>query len=273
MTEQQIRNKVADIITSWVGATRGSTIHKDILKIYNSYKPLPRGYKLTESDAWCAATVSAAWIKADVAKICPIECSCSKMIEIAKSMNIWVEDDKYVPKIGDAIIYDWDDSSNYANTDNKNVPDHVGIVIAVYDNSFIVAEGNMKVDGIRKVGKRTMKVNGKYIRGFVTPNYASLATKKSIDEIAHEVIRGLWGNGLVRKTRLRLAGYNPDEVQKRVNEILKGQDSYVVYTVQYGDTLSKIAKKYNTTYQKIAKDNGIKDPNKIYVGQKLKIYQ
>lgn len=44
---------------------------------------------------------------------------------------------------------------------------------------------------------------------------------------------------------------------------------YKTYTVKKGDTLSGIAKKYGTTYQKIAKDNNIKDPNKIYVGQKL----
>ncbi len=41
------------------------------------------------------------------------------------------------------------------------------------------------------------------------------------------------------------------------------------YVVKKGDTLSGIAKKYNTTYQKIASDNNISDPNKIYIGQKL----
>lgn len=41
------------------------------------------------------------------------------------------------------------------------------------------------------------------------------------------------------------------------------------YIVKAGDTLSKIAQKYGTTYQKIASDNGIANPNKIYVGQKL----
>lgn len=45
----------------------------------------------------------------------------------------------------------------------------------------------------------------------------------------------------------------------------------VVYTVKKGDTLSAIAKKYGTTYQKIAADNGIKNPNLIRVGQKLTI--
>ena len=45
----------------------------------------------------------------------------------------------------------------------------------------------------------------------------------------------------------------------------------VTYTVKKGDTLSSIAKKYGTTYQKIAKDNGISNPNLIHPGQKLVI--
>ena len=43
---------------------------------------------------------------------------------------------------------------------------------------------------------------------------------KSIDELAKEVIRGDWGNGADRKTRLINAGYDYNAVQKRVNEIL-----------------------------------------------------
>lgn len=45
---------------------------------------------------------------------------------------------------------------------------------------------------------------------------------KSVDEVAHEVIEGLWGNGEERRNRLTEAGYNYEEVQKRVNEILAG---------------------------------------------------
>jgi LysM repeat protein len=43
------------------------------------------------------------------------------------------------------------------------------------------------------------------------------------------------------------------------------------YTVKAGDTLSAIAAKFGTTYQQLAKINGIKDPNKIYPGQVLKL--
>lgn len=44
-----------------------------------------------------------------------------------------------------------------------------------------------------------------------------------------------------------------------------------VYTVQSGDTLSGIAERFGTTYQKIAAANGISDPNRIYPGQVLTI--
>lgn len=47
--------------------------------------------------------------------------------------------------------------------------------------------------------------------------------KKSNEEIAKEVILGLWGNGNDRKTKLTNAGYNYDEIQKIVNNILLGK--------------------------------------------------
>ena len=42
-----------------------------------------------------------------------------------------------------------------------------------------------------------------------------------VEEIAKEVIRGNWGNGQERKDKLAAAGYNYDEVQAKVNELLK----------------------------------------------------
>ena len=46
-------------------------------------------------------------------------------------------------------------------------------------------------------------------------------TKKSVDAIAHEVIRGDWGNGYERKQKLTAAGYDYSAVQKKVNELLR----------------------------------------------------
>ena len=45
-------------------------------------------------------------------------------------------------------------------------------------------------------------------------------TKKSIDEVAREVIQGKWGNGAERKKRLTNAGYDYNEVQKKVNQMI-----------------------------------------------------
>lgn len=50
-----------------------------------------------------------------------------------------------------------------------------------------------------------------------TPN----PQKKSVDEIAKEVIQGKWGNGQDRKNKLTQAGYNYIEVQNKVNQVLK----------------------------------------------------
>ena len=43
------------------------------------------------------------------------------------------------------------------------------------------------------------------------------------------------------------------------------------YTVQPGDTLSGIAERYGTSYQYLAYINGISDPNKIYVGDTIRV--
>lgn len=64
------------------------------------------------------------------------------------------------------------------------------------------------------------------------------------------------------------------EIAAEVNRRLGAstdQGAEAVYTVQKGDTLSGIAAKYGTTYQKIAAYNGITNPNLIRVGQKIKI--
>ena len=44
---------------------------------------------------------------------------------------------------------------------------------------------------------------------------------KIINAVAHEVIAGRWGNGQERIDRLKAAGYDPDKIQKRVNELMK----------------------------------------------------
>lgn len=57
----------------------------------------------------------------------------------------------------------------------------------------------------------------------------------------------------------------------QVSQPKKTTSTTTIYIVKAGDTLSGIAKKYNTTVDALVKKNNIKDKNKIYVGQRLKI--
>ena len=222
MTESQIRQKIVNVMQGWIGLKRSDRSHAPIIDAYNSNKPLPRGYKVTYTDAYCAATTSAAAISAGYADIIPIECSCYYLTEAAKKMGIWQENDAYIPKPGDEVLYDWQDSVNYAATDNRGAPDHVGMVEAVSGTTIKVIEGNMS-GGV--VGRRNLQVNGRYIRGFICPDYASRATEKepdkSIDALAAEVLVGKWGNNPARRQALEAAGYDYSAIQAQVNRLIR----------------------------------------------------
>ena len=72
----------------------------------------------------------------------------------------------------------------------------------------------------------------------------------------------------VRHTYAHVLGVLRPKDQSKVNGTVKKS---VTYTVNRGDTLSAIARRYKTTVAKLAKDNGIKNPNLIRVGQKIKV--
>lgn len=94
--------------------------------------------------------------------------------------------------------------------------------------------------------------------------------RKSNDQIAQEVIAGQWGNGQDRVNRLNAAGYDANAIQSIVNNKM-GATQAQYYTVQSGDTLSGIASRYGTTWQKLQAMNGISNPNLIYAGQRIRV--
>ena len=149
---------------SWVGLKESNSSHKKIIDIYNTIKPLPVGYKLKYTDAWCAGTVSAAAQVCNATDIIPCECSCPRMITLAQKMGIWVENDAHKPQAGDIILYDWDDAGS---GDNKGGSDHVGVVEKISGSTITVIEGNYS----NSVKRRSLKVNGKYIRGYIVPKF------------------------------------------------------------------------------------------------------
>ena len=208
------RQKPVNWLAQYVGIAEGSKEHKAILKVFNDSKLCTR-YTMTVNDAWCATATSAAFIASGLSNIFPcVECSCENMINLAKKAKIWVENDAYVPSTGDVILYDWDDNGV---GDCTGWSDHVGIVVSCDGKNIKVIEGNKS----NTVGYRTLAVNGRYIRGFITPKFSSTSVKKTIDELAKEVLAGKWGNGTDRKSRLEAAGYSYSAVQAKVNELSK----------------------------------------------------
>lgn len=201
------RNQIINKARKWIGFNEADGSHKKIIDIYNSQDKLPRGYKLKYTDAWCAGTVSALAIACNATDIIPVECSCLKLIELAKTMGIWVEDDSYIPKSGDFILYDWQDSGT---VDNKGNPDHIGIVESVVGDTITAIEGNYQ----NAVGRRLMRVNGKYIRGYIAPKYDAepvKATKpKEVCTVELKVLkRGTKGNTVKALQHLLMAyGFN-----------------------------------------------------------------
>ena len=171
MTEKELRNKVVLTAKKYLGCKESDGSHKKIIDLYNSHKPLARGYKVKYTDEWCATYTSAIGIECGLTDIMPTECSCSKLIELYTKLGRWQENDAYKPSAdgGDLVIYDWEDSGK---GDNKNRPNHVGMVVSVSGNTIKVIEGNKN----EAVAYRSIAVDGKYIRGFCLPNYASKAT-------------------------------------------------------------------------------------------------
>lgn len=163
------RNAVVKQAQAWIGCKESDGSHKKIIDVYNSHKPLARGYKVKYTDSWCAAFVSAVSIECGYTAIIPTECSCPQMIELFKDLGEWVENDAYKPSAGDVILYDWNDSGS---GDNTGTPDHIGIVEKVSGNTITIIEGN-KGDA---VARRTIQINGVTIRGYGVPKYDESGT-------------------------------------------------------------------------------------------------
>ena len=228
-------NRMVELAKSYIGYNEKDGTYKKFIDTYNSQSKLARGYKAKYSDPWCAIFVSALAIELGLTDIIPTEVGCERMLELFKKNGDFIEDDAYNPAPGDIIFYDWQDNGK---GDNKGWSDHVGIIEQCSDRQIKVIEGNKNDE----VGRRILKPDSQYIRGYGVPRYSEedrekielpegyedvtkpgtidVDKNKSIDDIAREVIAGGWGNGEERKRRLELAGLDYNEVQGKVNEIL-----------------------------------------------------
>ena len=177
----------------WLGTKEGSREHQQILEVYNGIRPLPRSYAVKQTDPWCAAFASAAAVMAGAGERYPLECSCTRMIERARSMGIWTEDDGHVPRIGDWVLYNWQAKSD---GDDTGAPDHVGIVIGLEKGEILAVEGNYD-NGVKL---RRFPVNWERIRGFICPKEDEMRyhTLEEVPGYARETIEKLVKEGSLR---------------------------------------------------------------------------
>ena len=136
---------------------------------------------------------------------------------------------------GDIIMFRY----SSLNPIDKYSASHVGIVEAVNGNTLTTLEGNVEGWGDNWACNSTFKRKTRYLNdssvySFFRPKWkvsTSTATtvkktntvKKTVDELAKEVIQGKWSAGDERKQKLTAAGYDYSAVQTRVNEMLSGK--------------------------------------------------
>ena len=152
-------DKIIQTMVSWIGTDK-----RKIIDIYNAHKPLAKNYTVKYTDAWCDTTVSACFILNNaVDLIGGTECGVERHIASFKAAGIWEEDGSIVPRPGDIICYNWDDSTQ----PNDGYADHIGVVETVNGSQITVIEGNYN----NAVRRRTIPVGWGYIRGYAQPRY------------------------------------------------------------------------------------------------------
>ena len=275
---------VLNVMRNWLEFSEANGKFKEIIDLYNSVKPLPRGYAVKYTDEWCDVTVSAAGIKAGCSDLIGRECGCEEHVKLFKKMGIWNEDGTVKPELGWIIVYNWDNTTQ----PNDGYSDHIGYVEEVNGNIITCIEGNKG----EAVGRRYIPIGYGCIRGYGMPKYNSSNNEHVSDDDAgqnnsnsvqsYTVKKGDTLSEIAEKyktTHQRLAAYNgildPDKII--VGQVIKIpgdvnlSPQFKTYKVQRGDTLSEIAVKHGTTFQELAAYNGISDPDKIITGQILKI--
>ncbi len=161
-------NDVLKVAESYNGTTEGSAKHSEILNIYNTHRPLARGYTVKKTDAWCMTFISACFIKANaVSALGLTECGCQEYINYARKNNMIVNN----PTIGDLAFYDWG---------NDGVVDHVGIIYFESANNLFIREGN-KND---MVTTRVIAKNAPSIKYFVRPRYNNHSTTYDMSKVS-----------------------------------------------------------------------------------------
>lgn len=234
-SEAELRSAYCLKLLRYLGAKEGGSEHLQILADYNTLAytsgGLPRGWKALPTDDWCAEFAAGQAHVMGMTDVYPMECSCSKIIEIAEENGIWIENDNYIPVPGDWCIFAFEAPKG----ENTAKPDHIGTVYYTDGEIVITVEGN-KGD---TVATRAFLVGDARIRGYVHPDLSKLIgtliapraeerpveavtpavfdTLDQVPEYAREIIGALMDTGALRGlTGADGLGLTPDLVRTLV---------------------------------------------------------
>lgn len=162
---------------------------------------------------WCATFIS--WLFKPEQGLCKKTASCLEMLEWFEKRGQLVKE----PQAGDIVFFKYPTNNRRTN--------HVGLVISVHGNVINTIEGNTSINSNDNGGKVMQRNRYTNIVAYARPKYVqgtltNITNRKTVEEIAAEVIAGKWGSGNDRRQRLSNAGYDYKEVQRLVNTILKG---------------------------------------------------
>lgn len=158
-TELSARQTIVNAAYNFLGVTEGSASHHGIIDQYNSVSPLPRGYKVKYTDAWCATFVTFIFDICEMSALIERECGCQEMINKCKERGIvdFAKKSSSI-NIGNLVFYDWDKNGR---------SDHVGIIYKYTSKYLYVIEGNYQDE----VKMRTIDINSPLIQCYITPSY------------------------------------------------------------------------------------------------------
>lgn len=163
---------------------------------------------------------------------------------------------------------------------------HTGLVYDVDKTYFYTIEGNTSGasgvisngGGVAKKKYSIASYKGKVLFGHPKYDVETTTSKpkatKSVSEVAQEIVKGIggWGNGDTRKTNLKAAGYDPDQVQKKVNELMKSSTSSTS-TVKYYKQYTGKSNSIVDTLTAIGVDSSMTNRKKIAAANSISNYK
>lgn len=229
-------DKVINQAKKYIGVTRGSATHLQMVNKYNSVQPLPVGYVVKTTDDWCDVFVSFIGIELGISDLIGRECGVERHINIFEKLTIWDENGSKTPQKGDIITFNW----NSFGQPNNGFADHIGFVESVSGGRVYTIEGNSG----GQVARRNYAIGNGYIRGYARPKYNQSSnvvsetpstnkpetTKPVVTQIA---VDGMWGKATTRRLQEVYGLYADGVISHQYKQVF----NQFIYSAEFDTTL------------------------------------